>query len=155
MRLNSYPVPPDELKVSVATTYNDENLGGETSGTATAHKGIKPKQINASFLVRYDNEELLGNFFRIAEATDDNGDLVVYDIVERTANAINIRQVQFCGTIDTREMDKLHAWRVVFSLREYLSTAEKTEKRKTATTETESAAPEFENVASYTESQLG
>lgn len=155
MRLNDYLVPQDELKVSAATTYRDQELGGETSSTATAHKGIKPKEINASFMVRFDEEANLTNFAAIAEATDDNGDLVVYEIVERTANALNIRQVRFTGTMDVREIDGKHAWRVIFRLKEHLSTAEKKEQRQASTTEPADNATDFESVASYTEQQLG
>lgn len=155
MRLNDYLVPQDELRVSLSTTFRDEDLSGETSSTATAHKGIKPKEINAHFLVRYNDAEKLTNFYRIAEATDDNGDLVIYDILERTANVANVRQVRFTGTIDTREIDGQQAWRVLFRLKEHLSTPEKTEQRKDpSATEASSTKTDFENVADYADRQL-
>ncbi|WP_299594349.1 hypothetical protein [uncultured Microbulbifer sp.] len=67
----------------------------------------------------------------MAESTDDNGDLVVYDITDRSANAANVRQVIFNGRIEQREVIGMKAWRVSFTLLEYLSVAEKTEQRQT------------------------
>lgn len=154
MKLNDYQVPKDELHISVLTTFREEDLSGETSSSATAHKGIKPKEINARFIVRYDDAEVLTNFYRRAEATDDNGDLVVYDIVERTANAVNVRQVTFTGTIDAREIDSRMAWQVSFRLREKISVPEKTEQRKEAQAGTEVSVADFESVASYADERL-
>ena len=130
MQLNDYNVPRRELVVSVSNTYADDDLSGETSGTASAHKGIGPKEINASFLIRFIDKNQLAAFYSIAEATDDNSDLVTYDITERTANAVNVRQVKFTGRLDCREAQGVEAWRVSFRLKEVLSVAEKTEQRK-------------------------
>lgn len=155
MLLNNYRVPQDELKVSLSSAFREEDLSGETSSTATAHKGIKPKEIRVSFLVRYSDPDRLAGFYRIAEATDENGDLVIYDIVDRTANAVNVRQVRFAGQLDTTEGRGLLAWRVFFSLREHLSVPEKSEQRKdVSATEPDTSKTDFENVAAYTDEQL-
>lgn len=155
MKLNNYQAPQDELRVSLSMSYRDDDLSGETSSTASAHKGIKPKELNARFVVRYTDTDTLTNFLRIAESTDDNGDLVVYDIVERTANAVNIRQVIFAGNLDVSEISGQQAWMVHFRLREHLSVAEKTEQRKEITTvDAEAGATSFEAVANYAEQQL-
>jgi hypothetical protein len=130
MKLNDYLVPLEGLKVSVQTTFDSEDLSGETSSTAQAHKGIKPKEFSAGFIVAFATPDKLADFYAAAEAVTDSGDLVVYDITERTANAVNVRQVTFCGRIDTREADDLEAWRVSFRLKEVLSVAEKTEQRQ-------------------------
>lgn len=130
MQLNGSLIPSTELQVSVTTELDSESLSGETSSTSSAHKGIKPKSVNASFVVKYTDQAELTQFYRLAEATDDNGDLVIYDITDRSANAANIRQVIFSGRIEQREIIGLKGWRVSFRLQEHLSVAEKTEQRQ-------------------------
>ncbi|WP_445357276.1 hypothetical protein ACJJIC_14705 [Microbulbifer sp. ANSA002] len=129
MQLNGNALPNTELFVSVTTEFDADDLSGETSSTSSAHKGIKPKSVNVSFMVKFSDSEEITQFYRLAESTEDNGDLVIYDITDRTANAANIRQVRFTGRIEQREMAKLKAWRVSFALQEYLSVAEKMEQR--------------------------
>lgn len=157
MRLNDYQVPADEFKISVSSVFEFSDLSGESSSTSTALKGIKPKELAAGFMVRFKDEELLTGFYRIAEALDANGDLVVYNITERTANAVNIRQVTFSG-LDTSEIDDLHAWRVSFRLKEKMSVAEKVEQRQGATVATTNeetvSLSGFESIVKYTEKQL-
>lgn len=133
MQLNNYLVPIEGLKVSVQTAFESEDLSGETSSTASAHKGIKPKEISAGFIVANDKPQTMAAFYAIAEAVDSNGDLVVYDITERTVNSANVRQVQFCGNIDQRETEDLNAWQISFRLKQFLSVAEKTEQRQELT----------------------
>lgn len=130
MLLNDFTVPMSELNVSITTEFESDQLSGETSSTSSAHKGIKPKSVNVSFVVRYKDASQLTDFYRIAEATDDNGDLVVYNVTDNSANAANIRQVIFFGRIEQREMVGLKGWRVSFTLQEHLSVAEKTEQRQ-------------------------
>ena len=106
----------------------------------------------------------------------DKGALVTYDIVEPTANAMNVRQVQFVDTFTARPIDGLRAWRVSFGLAEYRSVPEKIEQRQqTAAPQTQqaegdtvaaadtpaapsqAAAPEltgFENVLAFLDEQL-
>ncbi|WP_299580958.1 hypothetical protein [uncultured Microbulbifer sp.] len=129
MLLNDISIPKTELQVSVTTELNNESLGGETSSTSSAHKGIKPKLVSVSFVVKYTDHDDLTQFYRLAEATDNNGDLLIYDITDRSVNAANIRQVIFNGRIEQRELIDRKAWRVSFALQEYLSVAEKIEQR--------------------------
>ncbi|USD19759.1 hypothetical protein MJO52_11765 [Microbulbifer variabilis] len=135
MILNNFSVPNTDLKVSVTTEFDSEELSGETSSTSVAHRGIKPKSVNATFLVKYSDSDRLTNFYRVAEAIDTNGDLLIYDITDQTANAANIRQVRFSVRIEQRELVNLKAWRLSFSLQEHLSVAEKTEQRLSKTNE--------------------
>ncbi|MGH1373779.1 MAG: hypothetical protein ACRBBW_17185 [Cellvibrionaceae bacterium] len=138
MRLNSYDLPGTDHKVRVSTTFEDADMSGETSSSSRAHKGIKPKEFSVSFVVNFDDSDSLGEFYRVAQAVDDNGDLVVYEVTERTANAVNVQQVSFSGRLDTVEIDDLQAWQVSFKLKEFLSVPEKTEQR----TQTLSEEPE-------------
>jgi len=138
MRLNNYDLPGSNHKLRVSTTFEDSDMSGETSSSDRAHKGIKPKEFSVFFVLNFDDASALGQFYQTAQAVDDNGDLVIYEITERTANAVNVQQVRFSGRLDAVEMDGLHAWKVSFKLKEFLSVPEKTEQR----TKTENETPE-------------
>lgn len=129
MMLGNYTLPDKEQRVSITMRFDSENLGGQSSGTDTSHKGIKPKSIFIQLLIPFDEEKNLSELTAIAEATTDSGSLRIYDIVDRAANAMKIRQVQFSDSFDVREDYSLRAWQVNFSLVEYKSVAEKTEQR--------------------------
>lgn len=130
MQLNDYDVPRHKLKVAIATTFVAQDLSGETSASDSAHKGIKAKEITVSFSVTRDAPDVVSGFYRIAEAVDSNGDLVVYAITQDSANAANVRQVKFAGRIDQREDETHDQWLISFKLTEYLSVPEKNEQRQ-------------------------
>lgn len=154
MQLNNYILPMKRLKSSIQTTFESEDLSGETSSTSQAHKGIKPKEISVSFLVPYEQADVVTAFYQAAEATDQFGDLVVYDITDRTANSANIRQVIFGGRIDQREMDELDAWQFSFRLKEQLSVAEKSEQRSEAGENAPEFSQSFDAVVQQSEQAL-
>ncbi len=168
MQLNDYTVPDHQLTLSVVTTFDSEDLSGETSSTSSAHKGIKPKEVSVSFLVRYRDVALLSAFYQVAEAVNGNGDLVVYTITEATTNAVNIRQVTFTGRLETRDVPDVDAWRVSCRLKETLSVPEKTEQRlettdssvpptegqTIATVEDTEALTSFERVLQFVDASL-
>lgn len=130
MMLDNYKVPNKDLRVNVSMRFEAETLGAQTSGTDTAHKGIKPKTVNVSLLIPFTDAEQLTQLTAIAEAVRDDGSLHIYDITEETANAMKVRQVQFSETFDVREDYEWNAWQVNFSLQEYKSVPEKTEQRQ-------------------------
>lgn len=134
MQLNNYNVPGGDMRVSVLAQFESEDLSGETSSTSSAHKGIKAQILDVSSIVPFVDGASLGQFYTIAQAVDSNNDLVIYDITNDTANAINIRQVMFTGRLSIREMHNVQAWRLSFRLREYLSVPEKKEQRQEAQT---------------------
>ena len=149
MRLNDFIVPDHELLVSVSTEFDSQELRGESSSTSVAHKGVKAKVIDVSLLIRFNESDHLKAMYQTAEAIDGIGDLLVYNIVDPTANALSIRQVRFYGRIVTREMRKEKAWRVTFQLREHLSVPEKQEQRLTSNSESsldESLPPPSEDI---------
>jgi len=129
VRLNEYTVPNSELRVNASLRIENETLAGQTSSTSSTNKGVKPKVLQVSLLIRFDDAKQLTELTSVAEAMDDKGALTVYDIVEPTANAMNVRQVQFTDNFSVREVDGNKAWRVTFSLKEYLSVSEKAEQR--------------------------
>jgi hypothetical protein len=131
MMLNDYTVPNKEQRVTVGMRFEDETLGAQTSGTDTAEKGIKPVEITVALLLPFDDVDSLSELTAVARATNADGSLLVYDIVEPAANAMNVRQVKFTGSFDVREDYRLRAWQVNFSLKEYQSVPEKIEQRQT------------------------
>ncbi|WP_331352564.1 hypothetical protein [Cellvibrio sp. UBA7671] len=131
MMLNDFTVPNKELRVTVGMRFEDETLGAQTSATNTAEKGIKPKVITVALLLPHDEADLLSELTAIAQATNADGTLVVYDIVEPAANAMNVRQVKFTDSFDVRDDYRLRAWQINFALKEYKSVPEKMEQRQT------------------------
>ncbi|WP_299945897.1 hypothetical protein [uncultured Microbulbifer sp.] len=138
MRLNAFTVPGSELVVNGVLRIETESLGGNTSSTDRAQNGIKAKSLSVSLVIPFDQGEELNGLLRQAESVDDNGKLTVFDIVDDTARAMNIRQVQFNESFTAREIPGKHAWRVTFTLSEYLSVPEKVEQRQ----QTQTAAPQ-------------
>lgn len=129
MRLNEFIVPGSELNVSVKLTFDSADISGETSSTSRVHKGIKAKTIEVTSVVAFKDKAFIAELYQCAQAVDVNNDLVVYNITDNTANAANIRQVTFYGSVTLREMATINAWRLRFELREHLSVPEKKEQR--------------------------
>ncbi|NIB44764.1 DNA-binding protein [Pseudomaricurvus alkylphenolicus] len=130
MRLDDYTVPETELKVRASMRIETKSLGGTTSASDRTNNGIKPKEFTVSLLIPFENERDLTALIKTAETVDSAGRLKVYTINERTANAMNVRQVQFTDNVSVREMEQNEAWRVSFMLVEYFSVAEKKEQRQ-------------------------
>lgn len=130
MMLDDYTVPNREIKVSMSMRIETESLSSQSSGTSTAHKGFKPKVFTVSLIIPYAEPELLGKLIAVAEATQGNGALKNYDITDDLANSVKVRKVQFTEEFYVREMDKLSAWSVQFSLQDYHSVPEKIEQRQ-------------------------
>lgn len=131
MNLNDYKVPDYKLNVRVQTHYESDPLGGQTSGTSRAHRGIKPKEVYVTLDIPMREPELLEALTEVSEATDKTGALMVYDLQDETANSMKVRQVQFYGVLTVQEKESVRAWRVDFTLIEYFSVPEKTEQRIT------------------------
>lgn len=130
MRLGSFTVPGYDLRVNTAMEIKTEDLSGETSATDQASKGIKPKKLTVSLKIRFRNATDLTDLYRVAEAKDTNGDLKVYTIANRTANAIGVRQVRFTQSVNAAEDEMLRQWNVSFTLVEQLSVPEQMEQRE-------------------------
>ncbi len=144
LRRCNFNVPGYGLKVNGDLEIRTDELSGETSGSDTVNKGVKPKTLTVSLNIRFIDEADLRDLVRVAQAGKSNGDLVVYTIVNRTANAAGIRQVSFTDHFRWTEQEGPRAWSVSFTLREYLSVPERVEQRgKAANTvgQTSKAAP--------------
>ena len=127
MRLGDYNLPSTELTTHIAMALHSDDLAGETSSTADVNKGVKPKIITCSCLIKFSDKQQLTDLTEVVEATDNNGDLIIHPIIDELANAMNINQVKFTENFTVREIEGIHAWRVGFKLKEFNSTAEKNE----------------------------
>jgi hypothetical protein len=150
LRLGDFNVPGYGLQVNGNLDIRTEDLSGETSGSDQVEKGVKPKRLTVSLNIRFRHQADLNALVRVAEKRGANGDLAIHTIVNRTANAAGIRQVQFTDTLSWTELDGLLAWTVSFTLREYLSVPERVEQRQAAANtvqQTSAATPVAENAA--------
>lgn len=129
------------LKVTASLRIESDDLSGQTSNTDSAHKGFKPKTLTVSLLIRFADKAQLRSLMSLAEATDGGGQLKTYRIVNDTATAFGVRQVQFSDGVSAREDDSLAAWRVQFTLSEKLSNPERVEKRRAGNTVATQSAP--------------
>lgn len=129
------------MKVTGDLRIESGDMSGQTSNTDTAHKGFKPKTLTVTLLIPFVDGANLRTLMRLAEATESGGQLKTYRIVNDTASAMGMRQVQFSDGVSAREDDSLRGWRVQFSLTEKLSNPERVEKRRAANAVGTQAAP--------------
>ncbi len=133
MRLNDTDILLYKFTVSMVSTLAGEGAGGQTSSTTTIESGIKPKVLNCSGSIAKKNPERLTALTALSEALDDKGDRVIYDIVDETASATNIRQVVFFDVITASSDEAIKKWKVSFSLIEKNSVAEAKQNQKIET----------------------
>lgn len=128
--LDGEAVDGKSLKVTGNLRIEAEDMSGQTSNTETAHKGFKPKTLTVTLTIPYVNGAWLRALMRLAEATEGGGQLKTYRVVNSTAEAFGMRQVQFAEGVSAREDDTLACWRVQFGLTEKKSNPEKVETRR-------------------------
>lgn len=128
--LDGQEIRGNRMKVTASLRIESEDLSGQTSNTDTAHKGFKPKTLAVSMMIAFKDQDQLRALMRLAEATGAGGQLKLYRIVNDSAAAFGIREVQFSDGVNAREDDNLAAWLVQFTLSERLSNPEKAEQRK-------------------------
>jgi hypothetical protein len=117
------------LKVTANLRIESGDMSGQTSNTSKAHKGFKPKTLNVSLTIPFRDVAPLQSLRRLVEATAGGGQPKLYRIVNNTALAFGIRQVQFNENVSVSEDGSLRAWQVQFSLSEKLSVPERVEQR--------------------------
>lgn len=128
--LDGQKVNGKSLRVTANLRIESADMSGQTSNTASSHKGFKPKALTVSLMIPFRDQVHLTELMRMAEATAGGGQLKTYRVVNDTAQAFGMRQVQFSDTISVREDDNLSAWRVQFTLSEKLSNPERVETRR-------------------------
>ena len=129
------------LKITANLLIESDDLSGQTSNSQTAHKGFKPKTLAVSMAIPFVDAVQLRDLMRLAEATAGGGQLKMYRIVNDTAAAFGIREVQFSDGVSAREDDTLNQWLVQFTLSEKLSNPERVESRRAGNSVTSQSGP--------------
>jgi len=128
--LDGHKVQGKNLKVTANLRIESGDMSGQTSNTDKAHKGFKPKTLTVSLMIPFVDKSQLVDLMRLAEATAGGGQLHLYRVVNDSAEAFGVRQVEFSDGISAREDDSLRAWLVQFTLSERQSNPEKVEGRR-------------------------
>jgi hypothetical protein len=139
--LDGEQVRGKNLKVTANLRIESDDLSGQTSNTDSAHKGFKPKTLAVTLQIPFVDNTFLRNLMRLAEATETGGQLKTYRLVNDTASAFGVRQVQFSDGVSAREDDSLRAWLVQFTLSEKLSNPERVETRRAGKGVSQQGAP--------------
>lgn len=141
MRLNDFTVKANDFRITASLKIAIDDLSGQSSSSTTSNSGIKPKKFTVNVLIAFAKAQDLTDLIAVAEAKDDNGALIVYDVVAPSINVANVRKVQFGEIFTWLEMRDLEAWRVQFSLTEYDSVPERIEERQEPLNSEPSTAP--------------
>ena len=139
--LDGQQVLGKRMKITANLRIESDDMSGQTSNTETAHKGFKPKTLAVALQIPFVDKDQLRTLMRLAEATAGGGQLQTYRIVNDTAAAFGIRQVQFSEGVSAREDDTLAAWIIQFTLSEKRSNPEKVEGRRNASGVAKQSAP--------------
>lgn len=140
LALNGEAIPLRGLTVTPTMQFQDKDQSGQTSSTANAEQGIKPKELRVSGTIPFTESTVLTRLFALAEAKE-NGKQKRYRVANHTAQAINFRLATFTGSIDAPKQDGKQAWLVTFTLREHISVAEQREARTDGKTTTQKQSP--------------
>lgn len=138
--LNDTKIPGHDQKVSVDLKLASEDMSGNSSSTAKAQKGDKGKTIKVQTSIKFIDADQLSLLVNLAEAKDSSGEQLIYNIINHTANAMNMRQGFFDETFSVKENDSTEDWNISFSMSEHHSVPEKKEARKGEKKVTEQAA---------------
>lgn len=139
--LNGEQIIGNRMKVTANLKIESDDMSGQTSGTETSHKGFKPKTLAVALTIPYKDMTNLRTLMRLAESTQGGGQRTTYRIVNDTAEAFGIRQVEFTDGVSAREDDSLNQWIIQFTLSEKLSNPEKVESRRAGNPVTSQSAP--------------
>ena len=110
-------------RIHLTMELKDADMSGQTANTDTAEQGTKGKMMAVTGLISFKTPEVLNRLLLLAQQTKD-GKRKIYRIGNELAKAMKIRQVKFTGRVQSDEQENLMAWKVSFTLREYLSVPE-------------------------------
>ncbi len=130
LALNGQAIYMYGLMTSVSVKREQKDMSGSKSSTKKSEKGVKAKELQVTGVIPYDRKEWLTTLFNLAEAETGKGEQTKYRVSSVTAEAVNMREVQFADSVIAQEMEDRLAWQVSFTLREVNSVAEKKEARK-------------------------
>ncbi|HAT1683713.1 TPA: DNA-binding protein [Klebsiella oxytoca] len=142
LALNGQAVPLRRLTVTLKMTIQDRDASGKSSSTATSEQGIKAKELQVSGLIPFDRPDDLKWLFRLAEAKSAGGAQQVYRISNADAAAVNMKQGIFSDAVGATPEQGLMAWKVDFTLKEKMSSAEKAAGRGPAGSKTADGTPD-------------
>jgi hypothetical protein len=114
-----------KMKITANLRIEADDMSGQTSSTDKGHKGFKPKTLTVTLMIPFVDKDQLRTLMRLAESTASGGQLRKYRIVNDTAAAFGIREVEFSEGVSAREDDSLAQWLVQFTLSEKLSNPER------------------------------
>jgi hypothetical protein len=125
LALDGEAVLMKDMIVTLSMQIQDKDQSGQASSTASAEQGVKAKELRVSGLISFEDKARLTRLFALAEAMDKSGGMKRYRVANETAQAVKIREASFSGNIDAAQQVSEMAWRVNFTLKEYLSVAER------------------------------
>lgn len=128
--LNGTAIKGHDLTVNATLTLSGEDLSGNSSSTAQADKGDKPKTLSVRVSIRFKDSGYLSSIMTLAQARDGAGNRIKYNVINDLAKAMSIRQVQFQGTVSCYENHTQRQWDVSFELVEFRSVPEKKMQRQ-------------------------
>lgn len=141
LMLDGVLVRGHQIKITANLRIESDDMSGQTSSTDSADKGFKPKTLAVAMAIKYKDAKDLTALVSMAEKVASGGQRHTYRVVNDTAEAYGVRQVQFSEGVSSREDDTLNRWIVGFTLTEKLSNPEKTEQRRAANGTKSQAAP--------------
>lgn len=118
------------MTVSVDLLIDTEELSAQSSTTARAEKGYRPKKVTVSLEIRHKDAADLTRLTALAESVRKDGKATVYNVVSPVCHAMKVRQVTFVDNFRVTEIADRRAWAVSFMLAEHVSVPEKKEQRK-------------------------
>jgi len=143
--LDQTPIKGHELRITCSQEMPDKDLSGDSSSSAVSEGGFKPTKISVSLKIKFDNPNDLRALVNLSRGLTADGARKIYQILNQTALAYNIRQVRVTERVRAAELSDELSWQVTFSLLEHNSVPERTEERQQA--EDSSATPEQSTAA--------
>ena len=139
--LDQTPINGHEQRITCSQEMPDKDLSGDSSSSAVAEGGFKPTKISVSIKIKFENPEDLRALVNLSRDLSEDGSRKIYQILNQTAQAYNIRQVRFTERVRAAELNDEQSWQVSFSLLEHNSVPERTEERQQAETPGTNSTP--------------
>lgn len=130
---NTFELQIREFAVALRAPIKNTDIGASTSSTSSVNAGTKAKVLTVTGVLPFTEAEHLTKLLDVAEAIDESGARIVYNISDDTAEAANIRQVIFNEAVTASKRKELQAWDITFILIQKNSVAEAVETRNTET----------------------
>ncbi len=119
-----------DQRVTASQDLPDKDLSADSSSTSVAEGGIKPTKLSVTLKIRYTDKLNLKSLVNLSRSVDDQGVRRVYQVINQTAQAYNVRQARFTERVRAAELSDQQAWQVTFTLLEHNSVPERTEDRQ-------------------------